>query len=102
MPSTDGRFKNAAGDIWQHRVNNPQDWEDDWVFTDRRFDLMHGPDESLLRFIADMVHPAVRPDKDEVGEIVAGLNDLLAGDGWTLAATKQLSGRPIYEARRKG
>lgn len=22
MPSTDGRFKDAAGDIWQHRVNN--------------------------------------------------------------------------------
>jgi AbiJ N-terminal domain 3 len=22
LPSTDGRFKDAAGDIWQHRVNN--------------------------------------------------------------------------------
>lgn len=26
MPSTDSRYKSAAGDIWQHRVNNPQDW----------------------------------------------------------------------------
>ena len=32
IPSNDHRFKDAAGDIWQHRVNNPQDWEDDWVF----------------------------------------------------------------------
>ena len=22
LPSYDGRFKDAAGDIWQHRVNN--------------------------------------------------------------------------------
>jgi hypothetical protein len=102
MPSTDGRFKDAAGDIWQHRVNNPQDWEDDWVFTDRRFDLMHGPDETLLRFVAAMVHPVVRPDKAEAAEIAKGLNGLLAGDGWTLAVTKELSGRPIYEARRRG
>jgi hypothetical protein len=33
LPSTDSRFKNAAGDIWQHRVNNPMDWKDDWVFS---------------------------------------------------------------------
>jgi hypothetical protein len=50
MPSTDGRFKDAARDIWQHRVNN-YDWDDDWVFTDSRFDLMHGPDEAFLRFL---------------------------------------------------
>jgi AbiJ N-terminal domain 3 len=31
LPSTDPRFKNAAGDIWQHRVNN-DDWENNWVF----------------------------------------------------------------------
>lgn len=31
LPSTDGRFKNAAGDICQHRVNNPEDWSDDWI-----------------------------------------------------------------------
>ncbi len=40
LPSTDGRFKDAAGDIWQHRVNNPEDWSDDWIFRDERFNLM--------------------------------------------------------------
>lgn len=35
MHSTDARLKNAAGDIWQHRIMN-LDWEDDWVFSDRR------------------------------------------------------------------
>jgi hypothetical protein len=28
LPSTDPRFKDAAGDIWQHRVNN-EDWSND-------------------------------------------------------------------------
>ena len=37
LPSYDTRFKGAARDIWQHRVNNPEDWEDDWVFHDARF-----------------------------------------------------------------
>lgn len=50
LPSTDYRFKNAAGDIWQHRVNN-FDWDDDWVFYDDRFNLMNGDDEVFLRFL---------------------------------------------------
>jgi hypothetical protein len=100
MRSTDGRFRDAAGDIWQHRVNNPQDWEDDWVFTDSRFDLMHGDDETLMRFLAEMVHPAVRPDANEAGELVEMMNRKLAPDGWMLAETNQISGRPVYEGRR--
>ncbi len=35
LPSHDSRFKDAGGDIWQHRVNN-FDWDDDWVFGDLR------------------------------------------------------------------
>jgi AbiJ N-terminal domain 3 len=100
MRSTDGRFKDAAGDIWQHRVNNPQDWEDDWVFTDSRFDLMYGDDATLLRFLAEMVHPAVRPDVDDARALVESLNKKLAADGWALVEVDQVSGRPIYGGRR--
>src|SRR5262245_3754116 len=60
MESTDGRFKNAAGDIWQHRINNPNDWEDDWVFTDKRFNLLKCDDEKFLSFLCEMIHPIVR------------------------------------------
>ena len=35
LPSHDSRFEDAAGDIWQHRVNN-FDWDDDWVYGDSR------------------------------------------------------------------
>lgn len=80
MRSNDFRFTDAAGDIWQHRINN-HDWEDDWVFTDERFDLMHGPDETFLRFLCEMVPPAVRPDRDETQRLVTRFNEMLLGDG---------------------
>ena len=61
MPSTDPRFPDAAGDIWQHRVNN-YDWPDEWLFSDGRFDLLGCPDDIFLRFLSEMVHPVVRPN----------------------------------------
>jgi len=64
MPSTDSRFKNAIGDIWQHTVNN-DDWESGWVFSDSRFNLMRGDDETFLRFLCESIHPVVRPDVTE-------------------------------------
>lgn len=101
MPSTDGRFRSADGDIRQHRVNNPEDWEDDWVFTDGRFALMHGDDDTFVRFLAEMVHPVVRPDAEEARRIVDLVNARLAADGWSLVEVKRLSGRPVYEGRRR-
>ena len=101
MSSTDGRFRDAAGDIHQHRINN-YDWPDDWVFTDSRFDLMHGEDGQFLQFPCEMVHPVVRPDADQARELVQFFNAKLASDGWVLVATDQMSGRPIYQASRKG
>ena len=44
LPSTDGRFRSAHSDIWQHRVRN-SDWSDDWVFYDPRFGLLRGDEE---------------------------------------------------------
>ena len=83
LPSTDSRFKDAAGDIWQHRVNNPLDWDDDWVYGDDRFSLLDGPTETFLRFLAETVHPVVRPDRNEVLKLVQHFNDQLQGDSWT-------------------
>jgi hypothetical protein len=61
-PSADGRFKTAHRDIVQHRIAN-YNWDDDWVFGDPRFQLSGGPDEVLLGFLGQMVHPVVQPDK---------------------------------------
>tara|TARA_Y100001968_G_C18841508_1_gene473764 strand:+ start:192 stop:536 length:345 start_codon:yes stop_codon:yes gene_type:complete len=65
MESYDSRFENAAGDIWQHRINN-YDWEDNWIFYDDRFNLMKCDDSRFLNFLCEMIHPIVRADKSEV------------------------------------
>lgn len=101
LPSTDNRFRTATGDIRQHRINN-DDWEDDWIFTDPRLKLASGPDDALLEFLVQMVHPVVRPDAAESAEIVRALNDLLRPDGWRLAPSGDISGRPIYAPLRLG
>ncbi|MFD5065712.1 protein kinase, partial [Streptomyces sp. NPDC058394] len=84
----------------QHRYNNPEDWDDDWIFTDSRFGLAGGTDEELLRFLAEMIHPEVRTDADEVERLLALFNDALTRDGYKLVPATAISGYPVYEARR--
>lgn len=99
LPSHDSRYKNAAGDIYQHRVNN-FDWDDDWIFDDVRFSLRSGPDDAFLRFLCETVHPVVRPDKDEAIKLVAQYNDQLRQDGWELVEEERIAGRPRFVARK--
>lgn len=101
LPSTDSRYTTAARDIWQHRVNNPQDWPDDWVFTDSRFDLQHGDDEIVLRFLAEMLYPVVRPDEEEVARLLDSFNEALARDGYELYPSDWISGHAVYGWRRR-
>lgn len=101
LPSYDHRYESAAGDIWKHRIMN-SDWSDDWVFSDSRFELLNGPDEILLEFLSQMVHPVVNADLARTREIVDRLNELLAPDGWMLKEHKQMSGRPVYAPARSG
>lgn len=83
LPSGDHRFSDAAGDIWQHRVNN-HDWEGDWVFYDRRFNLINCDDETLLRFLCETIHPVVRPDVTEAERLSQLYNQFLKNDGFQL------------------
>lgn len=98
LPSDDNRYSTAAGDIHQHRVNW-RDWEDDWVFYDRRFNLLHGPDEDFLRFLCETVHPTVRSNTEEGLRMVELYNEQLRRDGWELHERSQISGRPVFAAR---
>lgn len=99
--STDQRYPDAAGDIWQHRVNN-YDWEDHWIFHDSRFQLMNGDDEILLRFLAETVHPIVRSDVTESQRLAQLYNEFLRKDGFELAEKTRISGKPIYIGRNIG
>jgi hypothetical protein len=99
LPSTDHRYATAAEDIGQHRLGN-LDWDDDWVLHDQRFQLADGPDHVLLAFLAQMTHPLVQPDTEEVTKLITRLNALLAPDGWQLRTSGFISGRPVYTAAR--
>jgi len=101
MPSSDPRFRNAAEDIAQHRIRN-LDWDDDWIFFDERFGLLHGEDQTLLRFLAEMLHPAVNSDPANVDRLVNTLNQLLRRDAYELVAAHEVSGRPVYAGRQVG
>lgn len=99
LPSTDSRFKDAAGDIWQHCINN-NDWDRDWVFVDDRFKLIEGPADHFLRFLCEVVHPVVRTDRDEAFKLVAHFNDQLCPVGWELYEEEQIAGRPRFAFRQ--
>jgi hypothetical protein len=99
LPSNDHRFRTAAGDIWQHQVRN-NDWNRGWVFYDRRFNLLHCPDEEFLRFLCETVHPSVRSGSDEAATLVNLYNEQLRVDGWELVPTRRISDRPVFGARQ--
>lgn len=101
IPSTDSRFRDAAGDIWQHRVHN-SDWDDDWVFYDQRFGLADGDDEILLSFLCEMIHPVVRPEVTEAERLCQLMNETLRNDGFEIIERTRLSGKPVFTARYIG
>ncbi|HWY54265.1 MAG TPA: TIR domain-containing protein [Terriglobales bacterium] len=94
MSSTDGRFNNAEGDIWQHMVNN-NDWEMSELLY-RRLGITEISDERFARFLETCVHPLVTPDAQRINRLIALFNDAL-NDGFAMRASGQLSGRPIYK-----
>jgi hypothetical protein len=101
LPSTDPRFRSASGDIFQHRVNNPTDWDDDWVFSDPRFGLADS-DDALVQFLAEMLHPAVRTDTTEAERVRSFLNSVLVHDGYEMVQVGDISGAPVFSGRRIG
>ncbi|MFZ3128985.1 MAG: abortive infection family protein [Rhodoferax sp.] len=98
LPSRDSRFKDAAGDIWQHRFNN-DDWDLDWVFSDERFGLADGPTEQFLRFLCEVVHPIVRPDREEAVKLVSHFNEQLGQVGWEIYEIERIAGRSRFAYR---
>jgi len=101
LPSTDDRHKNAAGDIWQHRIIN-FDWDDDWIFYDPRFNLLKSKDDVFLRFLCETIHPIVRPSVTEAEQLCEIYNQHLKNDGFQLVVNTRISGKPVFAGRYIG
>ena len=100
FPSDDNRFENMSGDLWQHRINNPNDWPDDWVFNDSRLNLLNCDDSDFLQFLSEMIHPIVRADSTEVNKLLQIFNDNLQDDGFEIVEKAKISNKPIFSGRK--
>jgi len=99
LPSYDERHKDASGDIYQHRINNPGDWDDDWIFTDKRFDLLNCDNDILLKFLCLSLHPTVIDDLDKALYLKEEFNKLLKDLGYEIYEKSTLAGRPLFDYR---
>jgi len=94
MRSTDTRFSDAKGDIWQHVVRN-DDWTYEYLLT-TRLDILGCEDDVLLRFLATCLHPLAVRDPQEADELASSFNRNLKADGYRLVITSYISGKPVY------
>lgn len=95
MPSTDYRFDDAEGDIWQHMVNNS-----DWSFSELLYDrlrILDVPDELFALFLETCVHPLVSSDPERTKELLDLFNKSLKGDGMVMRPAGQISNHTIYK-----
>jgi len=95
MASTDHRFKNAEGDIWQHMVNN-SDWDQPELLY-QRLKILDIPDEQFARFLETCLHPLVLSDPQKLSFRLGIVNDSLRNDGFGMRASGQISGRSTYK-----
>lgn len=70
------------------------------MFGDRRFNLLQGPADGFLRFLCEMVHPVVRPDRNGALKLVQEFNDQLRLEGWQLVEEEKIAGRPRFVPQR--
>lgn len=98
IASYDIRFKTFYGDVYQHRINN-YDWDDDWIFTDDRVNLLRCSDQDFLRFLCETIHPAVRSDYEESLILLNEYNRNLKNDGYQIVEKEKISGHSVYIGR---
>ena len=97
LPSYDPRYTTAGDDIYKHTVLN-DDWPNEWVFTDARFNVLHVSDSEFLEFLCMTIHPAVRKSNEELTTLLEIYTNNLKRDGFTIEKTGELVGRPLFSA----
>lgn len=97
MEIYDLRQENAENEIICHIYNG--DYEDNWIFSDERFELFDGSDEIFLDFICEIFHPEVRDEKSNWKLFFETINNLIRNDGYEMFPYKKISGRNVYKWR---
>jgi hypothetical protein len=95
LPSNDSRYNTATEDIYKHTVAN-DDWPEDWIFTDDRFNLLHASDNEFLEFLCMTLHPTVRENNLELTTLLEIYTNNLKRDGFTLDTIGEVGGRPTF------
>ena len=54
----------------------------------------------FLRFLCEVIHPVVRPDRDEALRLALHFNDQLRPQGWELYQEQRIAGRWRFAYRR--
>lgn len=99
MLSIDRRYEDAKGDIYCHTISF-NDWPEFWFLDDERFELKNGfADEPILKFLCEMLHPAVRKEDGPWKDYVEKFNELLKPDGYEIYASYRISDRDVYKFR---
>lgn len=96
MPSTDRRFKNATGDIWQHMVNN-DDW-DIYYLLNTYLQLGDCKLSIFFKFLEEIVNPVVR-DEEEQLKLIEDINYHLIRDGYKYQKVDDISGYGVYKIK---
>jgi hypothetical protein len=100
IPSNDSKSENFEQEILNHTVNN-NDFNEYWVFDDNRLGLNKGSDDTYLRFLCEMFHPAVRQEKSDWSSVLYNINELLDADGYEIYEYNKISNRTVYSYRIK-
>lgn len=82
LPSTDTRFKDLGGDIYQHIINN-DDWDLDILFIEK-LSLLEN-DEKFQKFIEHVVSPSFNEKESECKIIAEAINEFLNKEKYELA-----------------
>ena len=97
LPSYDFRYKTAGEDIHKHTVLN-DDWPEEWIFTDDRFNILHSSDKDFLDFLCMTVHPTVRQNNEELTTLLEIYSNNLKRDGFAIEKSDEIAGRPLFSA----
>lgn len=95
MPSTDGRYQTAYGDIWKHCVMN-EDWTLHYLLC-TYLELPICEDAIFFKFLENCIHPVVRPDAEQQRTLVQIFNNILARDNYGLRETSQIAGKLVFK-----